>query len=141
VFCECAVEQLKELRLIAQRADRLAVSYRAFVIVGMVRLILRRPLQYTAKAPTRRFAEFLQRFGALAAAAESEEHTTRMARLFWFPVELGVAREGRGAKAYGSGLISSRGDALTRSAPAASSRPSRSTRCSRNRARAGWRAR
>ena len=29
------------------------------------------------------FADFLQRFGALASEAESEEETTRMARLFW----------------------------------------------------------
>jgi phenylalanine-4-hydroxylase len=57
------------------------------------------------------FADFLQRFGALAAGAESEEETTRMARLFWFTVEFGLIREAGRVKIYGSGLISSHGDA------------------------------
>ena len=54
------------------------------------------------------FADFLQRFGALAAAATTEEDTTRMARLFWFTVEFGLIREDGEIKVYGSGLISSR---------------------------------
>ena len=45
---ECTVGHLKEFRRIAQRADKLAVRYRAFVILGMVRLILRRPFLNTA---------------------------------------------------------------------------------------------
>jgi phenylalanine-4-hydroxylase len=57
------------------------------------------------------FADFLQRFGALAAAAPTEEDTTAMARLFWFPVEFGLIREQGATKIYGSGLISSHGDA------------------------------
>ena len=57
------------------------------------------------------FADFLQRFGALAAEAESAEETTRMARLFWFTVEFGLIREAGRVKIYGSGLISSHGDA------------------------------
>jgi phenylalanine-4-hydroxylase len=57
------------------------------------------------------FAEFLQRFGALAAAAESEEETTEMARLFWFTVEFGLIQERGTTRIYGSGLISSHGDA------------------------------
>lgn len=39
---ECTVRHLKEFRRIAQRADKLAVSYRAWVALGMIRLILRR---------------------------------------------------------------------------------------------------
>ena len=39
---ECTVGHLKEFRRIAQRADKLAVSYRAWAVLGMVRLILRR---------------------------------------------------------------------------------------------------
>jgi len=35
------------------------------------------------------FADFLQHYGQVAAAAENEEDTTRMARLFWFTVEFG----------------------------------------------------
>ncbi|MEK7403125.1 MAG: phenylalanine 4-monooxygenase [Gemmatimonadota bacterium] len=57
------------------------------------------------------FADFLQRFGALAAAARSERETTEMARLFWFTVEFGLIRERGDVRIYGSGLISSHGDA------------------------------
>jgi len=57
------------------------------------------------------FADFLQRFGELAAAAETPEATERMARLFWFTVEFGLIREGGDVKVYGSGLISSHADA------------------------------
>ena len=41
---ECTVGHLKEFRRIAQRADKLAVSYRAWAVLGMIRLILRRHL-------------------------------------------------------------------------------------------------
>jgi phenylalanine-4-hydroxylase len=57
------------------------------------------------------FAEFLQRFGELAAAARTEEETRRMARLFWFTVEFGLIREDGATRVYGSGLISSASDA------------------------------
>lgn len=39
---ECTVGHLKEFRRIAQRADKLAIRYRAWVILGMIRLMLRR---------------------------------------------------------------------------------------------------
>ena len=57
------------------------------------------------------FADFLQRFGALAAAARTEQETTEMARLVWFTVEFGLIRERGDVRIYGSGLISSHGDA------------------------------
>jgi phenylalanine-4-hydroxylase len=57
------------------------------------------------------FADFLQRFGALASASESDRETTEMARLFWFTVEFGLIRERGETRIYGSGLISSHGDA------------------------------
>jgi len=57
------------------------------------------------------FADFLQRFGALAAASESDDEVTQMARLFWFTVEFGLVRERGATRIYGSGLISSHGDA------------------------------
>ena len=56
------------------------------------------------------FAEFLQRFGALAAAACTDEELQRLARLFWFTVEFGLITEGDEVKIYGSGLISSHED-------------------------------
>ncbi len=57
------------------------------------------------------FADFLQRFGAVAARATRAEDVERMARLFWFTVEFGLVREGGSLKVYGSGLISSAKDA------------------------------
>ena len=63
------------------------------------------------------FAEFLQRFGALAASATTPEATERMARLFWFTVEFGLIREGAEVKVYGSGLISSHADAANALGP------------------------
>lgn len=56
------------------------------------------------------FADFLQRFGALAAEAPTEAEITAMARLFWFTVEFGLIRERGATRIYGSGLISSHGD-------------------------------
>jgi phenylalanine-4-hydroxylase len=49
------------------------------------------------------FADFLQRFGALAAEARSEAETTAMARLLWFTVEFGLVRERGRTRIYGSG--------------------------------------
>lgn len=57
------------------------------------------------------FADFLQRFGALAAAARTPDETEAMARLFWFTVEFGLVHERGDVRVYGSGLISSHGDA------------------------------
>ena len=57
------------------------------------------------------FADFLEQFGAMAAGARSEQETTEMARLFWFTVEFGLIHERGQVRIYGSGLISSHGDA------------------------------
>ena len=57
------------------------------------------------------FADFLARFGALAAVARDEDTSTRMARLFWYTVEFGLIRERGQLRVYGSGLISSSADA------------------------------
>lgn len=69
------------------------------------------------------FADFLQRFGALAAAATTPEATERMARLFWFTVEFGLILEKEGVRAYGSGLISSHADAANALGPNCEHRP------------------
>ena len=69
------------------------------------------------------FADFLRRFGALAAGAKTDEATERMARLFWFTVEFGLVREGGAIKVYGSGLISSHGDAANALGAACDRRP------------------
>jgi phenylalanine-4-hydroxylase len=69
------------------------------------------------------FADFLQRFGALAAQATSDDAIAAMARLFWFTVEFGLIREGGRVKIYGSGLISSHADAANALGPTCERRP------------------
>jgi phenylalanine-4-hydroxylase len=69
------------------------------------------------------FADFLQRFGELGAAARTEDETTALARLFWFTVEFGLIEEGEGPRVYGSGLISSHGDAANALGPNCDRRP------------------
>jgi len=69
------------------------------------------------------FADFLQRFGGVAARSNGAEDTERMARLFWFTVEFGLVMERDGVRAYGSGLISSHADAANALGPACEHRP------------------
>ena len=69
------------------------------------------------------FADFLQRFGQLAAGSRTEDDTTRMARLFWFTVEFGLIHERGGTRIYGSGLISSHADAANALSDACERRP------------------
>ncbi|HEV2150303.1 MAG TPA: phenylalanine 4-monooxygenase [Longimicrobiaceae bacterium] len=69
------------------------------------------------------FADFLQLFGQVASRARSEEEMTRMARLFWFTVEFGLVHEEGRTKVYGSGLISSIGDAANALGPRCDRRP------------------
>jgi len=69
------------------------------------------------------FADFLQRFGEVAARARTDDETTWMARLFWFTVEFGLIREDGAVKVYGSGLISSHADAANALGPDCDRRP------------------
>lgn len=69
------------------------------------------------------FADFLQRFGVIAAAAETPEAVERMARLFWFTVEFGLMEEEGAVKVYGSGLISSQADCINALGPSCERRP------------------
>jgi phenylalanine-4-hydroxylase len=69
------------------------------------------------------FADFLQHFGALAAVSPGEQETAEMARLFWFTVEFGLIKEAGRTKVYGSGLISSHGDAANALGPKCDRRP------------------
>lgn len=69
------------------------------------------------------FADYLQGFGQVASMAESDEDVERMARLFWFTVEFGLVREDGMVKVYGSGLISSHGDAANALGPDCDRRP------------------
>ena len=71
------------------------------------------------------FAAVLQRLGELGAAARSEQALREVTRLFWFTVEFGLVREGGGTRIYGSGLISSHGDAANALGPDCDRRPFR----------------
>lgn len=71
------------------------------------------------------FADFLQRFGILAAGARNEQEVTEMARLFWFTVEFGLVQERGKTRIYGSGLISSHGDAANALGDSCDRRPFR----------------
>ena len=57
------------------------------------------------------FADFLQSYGRAALLCEDEVHVKRLGRLFWFTVEFGLIREDNQMKVYGSGLVSSHGEA------------------------------
>jgi phenylalanine-4-hydroxylase len=57
------------------------------------------------------FADFLQTYGKAALLCENDEHIKRLGRLFWFTVEFGLIREDGKIKIYGSGLVSSHGEA------------------------------
>jgi phenylalanine-4-hydroxylase len=59
------------------------------------------------------FADFLEHYGRICAAIPSgdKDKLERMGRLFWFTVEFGVIRQNGEIKLYGSGLISSHGEA------------------------------
>lgn len=69
------------------------------------------------------FADFLQKFGQTAAMARTPEETEMMARLFWFTIEFGLIDENGTPKIYGSGLISSSGDASNALGPKCDRRP------------------
>jgi phenylalanine-4-hydroxylase len=69
------------------------------------------------------FADFLQRFGAIAATAKSPAEVRMLTRLFWFTVEFGLIREDGEIKVYGSGLISSMADCLNALSPNCERRP------------------
>ena len=69
------------------------------------------------------FADFLQRFGELAAAASDADATERLARFFWFTVEFGLVREAGEVKLFGSGLISSSAEAVHALGPECERRP------------------
>src|SRR6266481_1607179 len=69
------------------------------------------------------FADFLQQFGAVAAAAETENEVKMLTRLFWFTVEFGLIEEDGAPKVYGSGLISSAADCANALGPKCERKP------------------
>jgi phenylalanine-4-hydroxylase len=60
---------------------------------------------------SRVFADFLQTYGRAALMCDDPVHIERLGRLFWFTVEFGLIKEDGKVKVYGSGLVSSHGEA------------------------------
>ena len=56
-------------------------------------------------------AEFMQALGRLGLEAAALGQSHRIARLYWYTVEFGLAREHDGLKIYGAGILSSFGEA------------------------------
>ena len=56
-------------------------------------------------------ADFMQALGQLGLEAAALGAVHRIARLYWYTVEFGLAREGAGLKIYGAGILSSFGEA------------------------------
>ncbi|MGH7560377.1 MAG: phenylalanine 4-monooxygenase [Gemmatimonadales bacterium] len=69
------------------------------------------------------FAAFLQRVGALGAAARTPEATEQVARFFWFTVEFGLVLERGRPRLFGSGLISSSAEGVHALGPSCDRRP------------------
>ena len=57
------------------------------------------------------FADFLAHYGQVCTQLTDEQDLVKMGRLFWFTVEFGIIRQNGEIKLYGSGLISSHGEA------------------------------
>jgi len=57
------------------------------------------------------FADFLARYGQLCASIQDQRVLELLGRLFWYTVEFGVIRQRGEIKLYGSGTISSYGEA------------------------------
>jgi phenylalanine-4-hydroxylase len=60
---------------------------------------------------SRVFADFLQTYGKAALLCNDPVHIDRLGKLFWFTVEFGLIKEDGKVKLYGSGLVSSHGEA------------------------------
>ena len=56
-------------------------------------------------------ADFMQELGRLGLRAAEMGAVHRIARLYWYTVEFGLARENGGLKIYGAGILSSFGEA------------------------------
>jgi len=58
------------------------------------------------------FADFMQAYGRAGLSAMGVGCLENLARLYWYTVEFGLIRTRRGVRIYGSGIVSSRGEAM-----------------------------
>jgi phenylalanine-4-hydroxylase len=58
------------------------------------------------------FAKFMQAYGKAGPKADSHHAIKMLARLYWYTVEFGLIRTPDGLKAYGAGILSSKGETV-----------------------------
>ncbi|HTE40455.1 MAG TPA: phenylalanine 4-monooxygenase [Steroidobacteraceae bacterium] len=58
------------------------------------------------------FARFVQAYGAAGPKADSHRAIKMLARLYWYTVEFGLIETAEGLRAYGAGILSSKGETV-----------------------------
>src|SRR5207237_9798955 len=58
------------------------------------------------------FADYMQAYGQGGLKALSLGALHRLARLYWYPVEVGLLETAAGLRIYGSGIVSSKGESV-----------------------------
>jgi phenylalanine-4-hydroxylase len=58
------------------------------------------------------FAKFMQAYGDAGPKATSHDAIKMLARLYWYTVEFGLIRTSHGLRAYGAGILSSKGETV-----------------------------
>jgi len=58
------------------------------------------------------FARFMQAYGEAGPKADSHDATKMLARLYWYTVEFGLIQTPVGLRAYGAGILSSKGETV-----------------------------
>lgn len=58
------------------------------------------------------FARFMQAYGAAGPKAQAHGAVAMLARVYWYAVEFGLIMTAQGLKAYGAGILSSKGETV-----------------------------
>jgi phenylalanine-4-hydroxylase len=58
------------------------------------------------------FARFMQAYGAAGQKAQAHGAVGLLARVYWYTVEFGLLRTSAGLRAYGAGILSSKGETV-----------------------------
>jgi phenylalanine-4-hydroxylase len=58
------------------------------------------------------FARFMQAYGEAGPKADSHQAIKMLARLYWYTVEFGLIQTPHGLRAYGAGILSSKGETV-----------------------------
>jgi phenylalanine-4-hydroxylase len=58
------------------------------------------------------FARFMQAYGEAGPKADSHHAIKMLARLYWYTVEFGLIQTSQGLRAYGAGILSSKGETV-----------------------------